>query len=148
MAVAIYLRVSTEEQRERQSIETQREFAQRYCSLHSLSVFRVYADDGISGTVPLERRTEGSQILKDARAGKFTQLLIYRLDRLGRETRLILNAVDELESLRRPRAVDDRGVRYRECNWTARCSPCSPVSPRTSTPVIRERSMAGTQPAR
>ena len=31
MAVAVYLRVSTEEQRERQSIATQREFGERYC---------------------------------------------------------------------------------------------------------------------
>ena len=30
MPVAVYLRVSTEEQRERQSIQTQRDFAQRY----------------------------------------------------------------------------------------------------------------------
>jgi site-specific DNA recombinase len=99
MAVAIYARVSTEEQRERQSIRTQLEFGERYCALHSLPVFRIYSDDGISGTVPLERRPEGSQILKDAKDGKFKQLLVYRLDRLGRDTRLILNAVAEFEKL-------------------------------------------------
>jgi site-specific DNA recombinase len=99
MAVAVYLRVSTEEQRERQSIATQREFAERYCQLHNLPVFRAYADDGVSGTVPLENRPEGSQILKDAVACRFDQLLVYKLDRLGRETRLILNAVAELEKL-------------------------------------------------
>src|ERR1700676_2598105 len=38
-------------------------------------------------------------MLEHARAGKFDQLLVYRLDRLGRETRLILNAVAELEKL-------------------------------------------------
>ena len=41
MPVALYLRVSTEEQRERQSIATQREFAERYCSLHQLVVAAV-----------------------------------------------------------------------------------------------------------
>ena len=97
MAVAIYLRVSTEEQRERQSIATQRDFGQRYTDLHTLPVFRVYADEGVSGTVPLEKRPEGSQILRDARQRKFDQLLVYKLDRLGRDTRLILNAVAELE---------------------------------------------------
>src|ERR1039458_9069261 len=97
MPVAIYARVSTEEQRERQSIETQYDFGQRFCQLHTLPVFRVYSDDGISGTIPLDRRPEGSQILRDARLGKFDQLLVYRLDRLGRETRLILNAVADLE---------------------------------------------------
>jgi site-specific DNA recombinase len=99
MAVAIYVRVSTEEQKERQSIRTQLEFGERYCALHDLSVFRVYSDDGVSGTVPLERRPEGSQILKDAQDGNFKQLLVYRLDRLGRDTRLILNAVAEFEKL-------------------------------------------------
>ena len=99
MAVAIYCRVSTEEQRERQTILTQREFGEKYTDLHKLAVFNVYADDGVSGTVPFEQRPEGRQIMKDARAGKFDQLLVYKLDRLGRDTRLILDAVHELEKL-------------------------------------------------
>src|SRR5260370_30550262 len=97
MPVALYLRVSTEEQRERQSIATQREFGQRYCDLHKLALYQIFADDGVSGTVPLEARTMGRRVLEDARLKKFDQLLIFRLDRLGRETRLILNAVAELE---------------------------------------------------
>ena len=36
MKAAIYLRVSTEEQRERQSIATRRDFAERYCQLHEI----------------------------------------------------------------------------------------------------------------
>lgn len=99
MPVAVYARVSTEEQRERQSIATQRDFGERYCRLHDFPVHRVYEDDGVSGTVPLERREHGSQILLDARHGRFDQLLVYRLDRLGRDTRLILNAVADLEKL-------------------------------------------------
>ena len=99
MPVATYLRVSTEEQRERQSIETQREFGERFCQLHKLETHRVYEDDGISGTVPLEKRPQGSQILRDARLGKFDQLLVYRLDRLGRNTLLIWKAVEDLEKL-------------------------------------------------
>jgi predicted site-specific integrase-resolvase len=96
-SVAIYARVSTEEQRERQSIDTQKEFGAKYTDLHELRVHRVYADDGVSGTIPLEKRPEGSRILVAARRGEFNQLLIYKLDRLGRDTRLILNAVAELE---------------------------------------------------
>jgi site-specific DNA recombinase len=143
MAVAIYCRVSTEEQRERQSILTQREFGDRYTALHNLAVFRVYADDGISGTVPLEQRSEGRQVLKDARLGKFNQLLIYKLDRLGRETRLILNAVAELEKL---------GVRVR--SMTEEFDTASATGRLMLTmlsgfatherEVIRERSVAGT----
>jgi site-specific DNA recombinase len=97
MAVGIYLRVSTEEQRERQSIVTQREFGERYCQLHRLPIHAMYPDDGVSGTVPLEGRTAGRRVLEDARLRKFDQLLVFKLDRLGRETRLILNSVAELE---------------------------------------------------
>jgi site-specific DNA recombinase len=95
--VGVYLRVSTEEQRERQSIATQRDFATRYCDLHQHPVYATYADDGVTGTLPLENRPAGIQLLRDARAGKFDQLLVFKLDRLGRDTRLILNAVAELE---------------------------------------------------
>jgi len=97
MAVGIYVRVSTEEQRERQSIVTQREFGNRYCDLHTLPISETYADDGVSGTVPLELRPGGIRLLEGARQHKFDQLLVFKLDRLGRDTRLILNAVAELE---------------------------------------------------
>jgi len=97
MAVALYLRVSTEEQRERQSIATQNDFALRYCALHQLQIHQTYSDDGVSGTVPVELRPLGRRLLDDAQLHKFDQLLIFKLDRLGRDTRLILNTVAELE---------------------------------------------------
>lgn len=97
MAVGIYLRVSTEEQRERQSIATQRDFGTRYCDLHQLPVYEVFADDGVSGTVPFESRPGGRRVLEAAKQGTFDQLLVFKLDRLGRDTRLILNSVAELE---------------------------------------------------
>jgi DNA invertase Pin-like site-specific DNA recombinase/DNA-binding HxlR family transcriptional regulator len=142
-SVALYLRVSTEEQRERQSIDTQREFGSRYTDLHKLRVHQVYADDGISGTVPLEKRPDGQRILQAARRGEFNQLLIYKLDRLCRDTRLILNAVAELEKL---------GVRVR--SMTEEFDTASATGRLMLTMLsgfaaherdqIRERSMAGT----
>jgi site-specific DNA recombinase len=97
MAVALYLRVSTEEQRERQSIETQREYGTGYCKRNALIVHEIYADDGVSGTVPLELRPAGIRLFEDAQKHKFDQLIVYRVDRLGRDTRFILNAVAELD---------------------------------------------------
>ena len=142
-SVALYLRVSTEEQRERQSIDTQREFGAKYTDLHELRVHQVYADDGISGTVPIEKRPEGQRILQAARRGEFNQLLIYKLDRLGRDTRLILNAVAELEK---------HGVRVR--SMTEESDTATATGRLMLTMLsgfaaherdqIRERSMAGT----
>jgi site-specific DNA recombinase len=143
MAIAVYLRVSTEEQRERQSIATQRDFGERFTQLHNLSVYRVYADDGVSGTIPIELRPDGSQILRDARLGRFDQLLVFKLDRLGRETRLILNAVAELEK---------HGVRVRSMTEEFDTGTASGRLMLTmlsgfashEREVIRERSVAGT----
>jgi site-specific DNA recombinase len=143
MAVAIYFRVSTEEQRERQSIATQRDFAERYFALHGPVTSVLYADDGVSGTIPLERRPEGSRLLRDARLKKFDQVFVYKLDRLGRDTRLILNAVDELEK---------SGVRVR--SMTEEFDTATATGKLMLTmlsgfaahehAVIRERSLAGT----
>src|SRR5579862_8530841 len=104
MPVAVYVRVSTEEQRERQSIETQREFAGKFCDLHSLKIHEIYADDGFSGTIPVEKRPGARRLLEDARRGKFDQILVFKLDRIGRDTSLILAIVNELR---------DRGIRVR-----------------------------------
>src|SRR5579863_9473193 len=144
MPVALYLRVSTEEQRERQSIATQREYAERYCALHQLHVSAVYADDGVSGTLPLAARPAGARILPDARLHRFDQLLVYKLDRLGRETRLTLEAVAELEGC---------GVRVKSLTEEFDTATASGRLMLTllsgfaahEREVIRERSLAGTQ---
>jgi site-specific DNA recombinase len=99
MKAAVYLRVSTEEQRERQSIATQRTFAESYCASSNISPYAWYADDGVSGMIPLAERPYGAQLLADARASVIDTILVYKLDRLGRESRLILNVVSDLEAL-------------------------------------------------
>lgn len=94
---AQYGRVSTDDQEKRGTIETQLEFGAKYCDLHQIKLNEVYKDDGITGTIPLQDRPEGQRLLADAAAGKFKTLLIYKLDRLGRTARIILNAIYDLE---------------------------------------------------
>jgi DNA invertase Pin-like site-specific DNA recombinase len=96
--IALLLRVSSEEQRERETIEIQREFLQEYCRLYSLEVVQIYVDDGVSGTIPLHERPEGRRLLEDAKEGKFSTLLVYRLDRLGRSLLVIVDAHDRLQA--------------------------------------------------
>src|ERR671914_1924839 len=81
--VALYLRVSSEEQRDRETIEIQREFLEPYCELYGFEVVKTYADDGVSGTIPLHERPEGRQLLDDAKEGKFQAVLVYRLHPRG-----------------------------------------------------------------
>jgi site-specific DNA recombinase len=95
--VALYLRVSSEEQRDRETIEIQREFLEPYCELYGFKVVKTYNDDGLSGTIPLHERPEGGRLLEDAKEGKFQTVLVYKLDRLGRTLLVIVDAHDRLQ---------------------------------------------------
>ncbi len=97
MRAGVYARVSSEDQQERGTIESQIEFATKYCDLHQLDIVEWYKDDGVTGTIPLEAREEGARALEDAKAGKYDILLIFKIDRLGRTARIILNGVYDLE---------------------------------------------------
>ncbi len=142
--VAIYLRVSTEEQRERHSIVTQKEFGEKYCCVHGLQIRKIYADDGVSGTVPLEQRPEGRKILEDASRGQFSEILIYKLDRLGRDTLLILNAISELQRYGvRVRSMTEEFDNERS-NGRLMLTVHSAFAAHERD-LIRERSIAGTQ---
>ncbi len=98
-AVALYARVSTEDQAERQTVQGQLDFLRRFCSLYGLVIADEYVDDGWSGAIPLSARPEGRQLLQDAEGGKFSEVLVYRLDRLGRSLAALLEAHDVLDRL-------------------------------------------------
>jgi site-specific DNA recombinase len=97
MKVACYCRVSSDEQKDKQSILTQVEFATRYTQLHELEVVEIYKDDGVSGGIPCSERPEGARMLVDAKARKFDMLLIYRVDRLSRSLIDLLGTTEALE---------------------------------------------------
>ena len=96
--IALYARVSTEDQAERGTIQGQLDFLRSYVGLYGLSVVHEYIDDGWSGTTPLSQRPDGRQLLADATAGAFDEVLVYRLDRLGRSLRTLLEAHGALEA--------------------------------------------------
>jgi site-specific DNA recombinase len=101
--VATYERVSSEDQRERETIRTQTdELARRLEREPHVTLVERYVDDGVSGTIPLGERPAGQRLLRDATAGRFEELWVYKVDRLGRD------AVDLLVVRRR---LDGLGVK-------------------------------------
>jgi site-specific DNA recombinase len=48
--IAVYARVSSEEQADKGTIENQIEFATKYCDLHQLEISAWYKDDGVTDT--------------------------------------------------------------------------------------------------
>lgn len=100
LKAAVYCRVSTEDQAESKTIGNQVEFARKYFDLNGLEIFGFYLDEGVSGTVPVERRPEGSRMLADARRGCFGAVYVYRLDRLARTALDILKTHHKLAEAR------------------------------------------------
>jgi len=88
MRVAIYTRVSTDEQ----DADKQQDMCIEACKRASHEVFKVYTDI-ISGTK--ESRPEFNKLLTDMREYKFDAIMVTKLDRLGRSLKHLLNLFDE-----------------------------------------------------
>lgn len=67
--------------------------------IRSFEIIEDYIDIGLSGTLDADKRPALSKLIKDANDKKFTHILIYSLDRLGRNTKHMLNLISDLHSL-------------------------------------------------
>lgn len=91
-----YLRVSTEDQAQAGTIEAQRTKLQQWAELQDLEILHWYVDDGVSGTLPLTERSAGVDLLRAAQNGMLDRVVVYKLDRLGRSLKVLLQAHDAL----------------------------------------------------
>jgi len=97
MNIAIYIRVSTEDQaREGYSLEVQREYLESFADREGFNVFKVYCDDGISAYST--RRPALQELLADAKAKRFELVVVHKIDRFSRNLKDLLMLVDELSS--------------------------------------------------
>jgi len=98
--IATYMRVSSDEQRERESIKNQEEALDRRLELEKdVPVYAQFKDDGISGARAMRDRPGGARLLQAAMERRFTELWITRLDRLGRDALDLLQMRALLTSL-------------------------------------------------
>ena len=89
---AIYARVSTLDQEP----ENQLAELRRYVGVRGWTAAE-YVDKGVSGAK--DRRPALDQLIRDARRRKFDVLVVWRLDRLGRNLRHLITLLDELQAL-------------------------------------------------
>lgn len=95
--VAIYCRVSTQEQAEEgYSIGEQERLIREYCEKNDYGVYKVYTDAGLSGK-DIKHRPEIQQLLKDATDRKFSMVMTWKINRLSRKLSDALKIVDILE---------------------------------------------------
>lgn len=99
LKVAAYCRVSTEEEEQLNSYESQISYYTAKIQENPEWEFAgIYADEGITGT-KVDKRTEFLRMIKDAEAGKIDLILVKSISRFGRNTVDILNYIRKLKAL-------------------------------------------------
>jgi len=94
VSTGIYVRVSTEEQaKEGYSIRAQEEKLRAYATLKDWNIYTVYADEGISGK-DIDGRPAIKQMIADVTSGKINNVLVYKIDRLTRSTKNLIELVE------------------------------------------------------
>ena len=96
--VYIYTRVSTEMQTDGYSLDAQRVYLEKYCSLNSYTICGYYSDEGFSGK-NIEGRQQFKRMLVDitTHKDKVNFVLCYKLSRFGRNTADILTTLETLK---------------------------------------------------
>ncbi len=89
----IYVRVSTKDQ----SVDMQLNDLERYTKERGFEVFKIYKDNGVSGTK--ETRPALSELMNDAKKRKFDTVLVWRFDRFARSTKHLVTALHEFRNL-------------------------------------------------
>lgn len=97
--VAIYARVSTDEQAEKgHGLDVQKDILIKRCNdlKYSLEVRHIYVDGGYSGSLQINKRPALKRLFEDAAQKQFDVVLVYRLDRFFRNLKHVINAVEQL----------------------------------------------------
>lgn len=94
MRVAILMRCSTSHQ----TTENQRLELYEICERNDWIVVEEY-DETISGTKGVNERDELKRMLKDASRKKFDKLVVWSIDRLGRNMKHLVSVLSQLKDL-------------------------------------------------
>jgi DNA invertase Pin-like site-specific DNA recombinase len=92
--VALYVRVSTDQQTVAHQITELRQVAER----RGWQIVETYSDAGISGAKGRDKRPGLDQMLKDASRRKFDVVMAWAIDRLGRSLIDLLSTIQTLEA--------------------------------------------------
>ncbi len=94
--VATYARVSTQEQADNgTSLESQSQQLEAFCKAQGWEIFNHYVDPGYSGKD--DKRPGLENLRRDAKSGYFQKIVVYKLDRLARNLRILLGIEAELK---------------------------------------------------
>ena len=72
--------------------------------------WKVYKDEGVSGRVSFQDRSSGKKLLQDISSGKISQVVVLRVDRLGRNTTDILTTIKLIHQYQVPIRSLNEGI--------------------------------------
>ena len=97
MKIAAYARVSTEKESQVESFEKQIEFFNEFTKKNGYELYKLYADEGISGK-QIKHRKQFQQMMQDAKSKKFDKVVVKDVSRFARNTVDLLQSIRELKS--------------------------------------------------
>lgn len=97
MKIAAYARVSTEKESQVESFEKQIEFFNEFTKKNNYELYKLYADEGISGK-QIKHRKQFQQMMQDAKTKKFDKVVVKDVSRFARNTVDLLQSIRELKS--------------------------------------------------
>ena len=95
MRAVTYSRVSTSGQ----EISNQTNILREVAKMKGLTIVKEYTDDGISGAKGRDQRKGFDNLLKDATRKEFDVILVWSVDRLGRNLQDLISFLNEIHSL-------------------------------------------------
>jgi site-specific DNA recombinase len=96
--VAVYVRVSSEEQLEGYSLDAQLRAARQYCADKGWTIAAEYVEEGKSARYEdLSRRPRFQAMLEASESRAFDVLLVHKLDRFARNLRVTLATLERLD---------------------------------------------------
>lgn len=97
--VVDYLRVSTDHEDQRNSLENQQKFFTHYISRHpEWNLVHTYVDEGITGT-STKKRKAFNQMIEDAKQGRFKLIITKEVSRFARNTLDSISYTRQLKAL-------------------------------------------------
>lgn len=97
MKIAAYCRVSTEKEAQIDSLEKQIEFFNEFTKKNGYELYKLYADEGISGK-QIKHRKQFQQMMEDAKHKKFKKVVVKDVSRFARNTVDLLQSVRDLKA--------------------------------------------------
>lgn len=95
MRVALYLRVSTDEQ----TVDNQRQDLEQVAKQRGWTIVEMYCDDGISGAKGRNKRPDFDRLLRDATSRRFDLVAAWSVDRLGRSLTDLIGFLSEIHAV-------------------------------------------------